>query len=218
MKFALYSNAGEGRNSTGRYTNGADPRVPAITLGGGVDLHSGHVFQAHMTYDGTILTMTITDQTPPATTFTTSWPINIPATVGGTTAYVGFTGGTGGGTATQEILTWTYSTGTTAAPDFSISASPSSQTVTPGNSTTYTVTIGAPNGFTGTVTLSASGLPTGASASFSPATITGSGPSTMTVTTGSTTSAGTSTLTITGTSASLTHSATTTLLVDTSAA
>jgi len=217
VKFDLYSNAGEGPNSTGLYTNGADPTIPATTLGGGVDLHSGHVFKAHMTYDGTTLTMTITDQTTPANTFTTSWPINIPATVGGSTAYVGFTGGTGGGTATQEILNWKYSAGTTTVtPDFSVSVSPSSQTVTPGNSTTYTVTIGALNGFTGTVTLSASGLPTGASASFAPATITASGSSTMTVTTGSTTPTGTSTLTVTGTSGNLTHSATTAINVQSS--
>jgi hypothetical protein len=61
-----------------------------------------------MTYDGTTLTMTITDTTTPADTFTTSWPINIPATVGGNTAFVGFTAGTGGQTATQEIVNWTY--------------------------------------------------------------------------------------------------------------
>jgi hypothetical protein len=36
--------------------------------------------------------------------------INIPATVGANTAYAGFTAGTGGYTATQEILNWTYST------------------------------------------------------------------------------------------------------------
>jgi len=47
-----------------------------------------------MTYDGTKLTMTITDTVTNAT-FTTSWTINIPAIVGGNTAYVGFTGGTG---------------------------------------------------------------------------------------------------------------------------
>jgi hypothetical protein len=54
--------------------------------------------------------MTITDTAVPADTFTISFPINIPATVGGNTALVGFTGGTGGLTATQEVLTWTYST------------------------------------------------------------------------------------------------------------
>ena len=34
--------------------------------------------------------------------------INIPATVLANTAYVGFTGGTGGSVATQNILSWTY--------------------------------------------------------------------------------------------------------------
>jgi len=63
-----------------------------------------------MHYDGTTLTMTITDASVPADTFTASFPINIPGTVGGNTALVGFTGGTGGLTATQEILSWTYTT------------------------------------------------------------------------------------------------------------
>jgi hypothetical protein len=39
---------------------------------------------------------------------TTSKAINIPARVGANTAYVGFTAGTGGLTATQSILNWTY--------------------------------------------------------------------------------------------------------------
>ena len=42
------------------------------------------------------------------TTFSTSWPINIPNTVGGPTAYVGFTGGTGGETSSQKIGSWTF--------------------------------------------------------------------------------------------------------------
>src|SRR5207248_1828859 len=67
-------------------------------------------------------------------------------------------------------------------PDFTIAATPSSQSVTQGNSTTYTATIGAVNGFTGTVSLSVtSGLPAGASANFSPTSVTGSGNSTLTV-------------------------------------
>jgi Legume lectin domain/Chitobiase/beta-hexosaminidase C-terminal domain len=109
VKFDLSNNAGEGNNSTGLYTNGAAPNVPATTFGGGVNLHSGDTFQVHMTYDGTTLTLTITDTVVPANTFTTSWPINIPTTVGANTALVGFTAGTGGLVATQEILTWSYS-------------------------------------------------------------------------------------------------------------
>jgi hypothetical protein len=110
IKFDLYDNAGEGTNSTGLYGNGASPTTPATTLGGGVNLHSGDIMKAHMTYDGTTLTLTITDTVNTAQTFTTSWPINIPSTVGGNTAFVGFTGGTGGLTAQQEIITWTYGT------------------------------------------------------------------------------------------------------------
>jgi endo-1,4-beta-D-glucanase Y len=102
-----------------------------------------------------------------------------------------------------------------AVADFSISASPTSQSVTAGGSTTYTVTISAINGFSGTVTLSATGLPSGASASFNPATIAGSGSSTVTITTSASTPAGTSTVTLTGTSGSLTHSAPVSLSVTT---
>jgi Chitobiase/beta-hexosaminidase C-terminal domain/Legume lectin domain/Abnormal spindle-like microcephaly-assoc'd, ASPM-SPD-2-Hydin len=107
VKFDLVNNAGEGTNSTGSYTDGASPTIPAVTLGGGVNLHSGDIFQVHMTYDGTTLAMTITD-TLTSVTFTASWLINIPATVGGNTAYVGFTGGTGISVANQDIITWTY--------------------------------------------------------------------------------------------------------------
>jgi hypothetical protein len=107
VKFDLFSNHTEGNNSTGIYTNGAAPTIPATTLGNGVNLHSGDVFKVHMTYDGTTLTMTITDTVTNAT-FTTSWAINIPSTVGANTAYVGFTGATGGQTATQDIISWTY--------------------------------------------------------------------------------------------------------------
>ncbi len=109
VKFDLYSNSGEGTDSTGLYMNGAEPAVPATDMtSSGVDLHSGHVFAVHIVYDGTNLTMTITDTTNTALTFTTSWSVNIPGTVGGNTAFVGFTGGTGGYTANQSVLSWTY--------------------------------------------------------------------------------------------------------------
>ena len=108
IKFDLYDNAGEGGNSTGLYTGGADPTFPADTLGGGVDLHSGDIFTVHVVYDGTTLTMTITDTANTALTFTKSYVINLPATIGANTAYAGFSAGTGGLTATQEIINWTY--------------------------------------------------------------------------------------------------------------
>jgi len=98
-------------------------------------------------------------------------------------------------------------------PDFSVSATPSSQTVTQGNGTSYTVNVAPSGGFVGTVGLSVSGLPQGATATFNPTSITTSGSSTLSVSTLSSTPAGSYPLTITGTSGSLTHTATATLVV-----
>jgi hypothetical protein len=113
IKFDTVNNAGEGSDSTGIYKNGASPTVPAVALGNGVNLKSGDVFQVHMSYNGTTLTMTITDTANASQTFTTSWSIDIPGTVGGSTAYVGFTGATGTSMANQDIITWTYSNSNT---------------------------------------------------------------------------------------------------------
>jgi hypothetical protein len=98
-------------------------------------------------------------------------------------------------------------------PAISLSAAPASPSLAPGGSTTYTVTVGSLNGFGGVVTLSLSGQPAGATPGFSPATVTGSGTSTLTVSTTSSTAAGTYPLTITGTSGSTTHTASVSLTV-----
>ncbi|MDE3099464.1 MAG: RICIN domain-containing protein, partial [Verrucomicrobiota bacterium] len=119
-------------------------------------------------------------------------------------------------TGTDGTLTHTTTISLTInpAPDFSITATPSSQTVTAGNGTSYTTTVGSLNGFSGSVSLSVSGLPSNASASFNPASVSGSGNSTLTVNTTTSTPSGTYTLTITGTSGSLTHSTTVSLTVN----
>ena len=101
----------------------------------------------------------------------------------------------------------------TVQPDFSLAASPASRTVVQGGGTTYTATVTGGTGFSGTVSLSVSGLPAGASASFSPASISNSGSSTLSVSTSSTTPPGSYPLTITGTSGSLVHTASVTLVV-----
>src|SRR5262249_15572142 len=98
-------------------------------------------------------------------------------------------------------------------PDFTVAASPASRTVVRPASTTYAITVGALNGFTGAVNLSVSNLPRNATASFSPASINGIGTSTLTISTASNTRAGTRTLTITGGSGTITHSATVSLTV-----
>jgi beta-glucanase (GH16 family) len=131
------------------------------------------------------------------------------------TITIAFTAGTGA-PHTNPSLRGLEIIPATAPADFTISATPSSQTVTAGGSTSYTATVAPKNGFTGSVGLSVSGLPSGASGSFSPTSISGgSGSSTLTVTTSSSsTPAGTYTLTITGTSGSLSHTATVTLVVN----
>jgi fibronectin type 3 domain-containing protein len=131
VKFDLFSNAGEGYDSTGLYTNGASPTLAgSIDLSGtGIDLHSQHVFNVAMTYDGATLGVTITDTTTQAAA-SQSYAVNIPSLVGGNTAFVGFTAGTGGLTADQRILTWSYtpaSAGPPAAPT-KLSAAASSGT------------------------------------------------------------------------------------------
>ena len=97
-------------------------------------------------------------------------------------------------------------------PDYTVGATPPSQTVTQGAGTTYPVTITPSGGFNGSVTLSVTGLPTGATGTFTtnPATST----STLNITTLATTPAGTSTLTITGVSGILTHTTTVSLVVN----
>ena len=108
IKFDLYNNQGEGVDSTGIYQNGASPTIPAIDLtSSGIDLHSGDSMSVHMTYDGVTLAMTITDPVA-GKTYTQSFPINIAQVIGSSTAYVGFTGGTGGKSASQKILSWTF--------------------------------------------------------------------------------------------------------------
>lgn len=99
-----------------------------------------------------------------------------------------------------------------STPDFTLSASPTSRTIERGQAAHYTVQVQAVNGFTGTVTLSASGIPNKSFATFTDAsgnivnTITGSGSLLLTVQSNRTESPiGTSTITVTGTSGSLQH-------------
>jgi Pro-kumamolisin, activation domain/Bacterial Ig-like domain (group 3)/MBG domain (YGX type)/FG-GAP-like repeat len=88
---------------------------------------------------------------------------------------------------------------------FSLAMAPNKITLVPGGSGKSTIDIVPVNSFASPVVLTASGLPSGVTASISPATITGS--STLTLTADSTAQAGSSTLTITGSSGALTNSA-----------
>jgi hypothetical protein len=119
VKFDIYNNNGETPDSTGVYSNGASPTVPSTDMtASGVLLNSGHVMHAHITYDGTSLKLVLTDTTTSAS-FTSTAAINIPSVIGSSTAFVGFTGGTGGLSTTTNILNWTLTTG---APQAAVNA------------------------------------------------------------------------------------------------
>ena len=108
VKFDLYSNAGEGFDSTGLYLNGASPTIPAIDLSQtGIKLTNQHSFAVHINYDGATLSLTIRDLVTNAA-YSHSFSVNLPQTIGSSTAYVGFTGGTGGLSSDQKILNWTF--------------------------------------------------------------------------------------------------------------
>ena len=97
--------------------------------------------------------------------------------------------------------------------DFGLAVTPSSRTVWRGGSTSWTANVTSTSGFAGTVSLSVTGLPSGATASFSPGTVAAPGSSMLTVRTTAKAPRGTYTLTVSGTSGSKAHQATTTLTI-----
>ncbi|GAA1398021.1 M4 family metallopeptidase [Catellatospora coxensis] len=96
--------------------------------------------------------------------------------------------------------------------DFSLSVSPGSGTVQRGSTVTTTVVTATTSGSAQTVNLTANGLPSGVTASFSPASVTSGGSSTLTLTASASAATGSAGVTVTGTG-SATHSATYTVTV-----
>src|SRR5258708_884758 len=87
-------------------------------------------------------------------------------------------------------------------PTFSLSSVPGNVALQQGASGSSTIAIAPANGFSGSVSLAASGLPTGVTATFSPASPTSK--SILTLTVAASAAAGTSAVSVTGTSGSLT--------------
>ncbi|GAA0926277.1 hypothetical protein GCM10009554_06400 [Kribbella koreensis] len=87
-------------------------------------------------------------------------------------------------------------------PGLTLGISPAGQSITRGQTATYTVAITSTGGFTGPVTLTTSGVPTGAAAAFSPPSVTltsgSTGTATLTVSTTASTPIGQGTITVKG--------------------
>ena len=121
-------------------------------------------------------------------------------------------------TGTDGTLTHTTSVTLTInaspTPDFTLSASPGSQTVTAGGSAGFTVSDTALNGFAGSITLSASPAISGVSYGFAPNPLAANGSATFTCTTTAGAATGPQAITITGTSGSLVHTTNVTLTIN----
>src|SRR5262249_22226265 len=120
-----------------------------------------------------------------------------------------FATGIGTVNAANLVANWPGSSG---LPGFALAASPASVTVIQGNTGTSTITVFDENGFTGSVSLAATGLPAGVTAAFNPTSTTGS--TTLTFTASSTAATGTVTVNIKGTSEGMTGSTTISLTVN----
>jgi len=138
----------------------------------------------------------------PCTTGTTDCPSG--TTSIGFTAAAGYDLVTGLGSVNGFSLAQVWSA---TIPNFSqTSGAFSSPSLAAGNSTTATITVTPHNGFTESVALACSGLPTGATCSFNPSTIPGgSGTSQLTVATAPNMSTGNVSVTASGTSTSRIH-------------
>jgi len=194
---------------------------PPLSITSPASLPNGTV---NVTYTST--TVTATGGVPPYSWSATGLPAGL--SVGGSTGTISGKPTASGNfsvtvTVTDSVSNSTnklYSLTISAAPDFTISALPPNASVKRGGKATYTVTVGSLSGFTGSVSLSASGGPSKATYGFSPSSVTppsnSSGNSTLTITTSSRGGTGTFTVTIKGTysagrKTTVTHTTTVTL-------
>ncbi|MGA7219912.1 MAG: S53 family peptidase, partial [Candidatus Sulfotelmatobacter sp.] len=209
-------------SATPSFTLSDSPTSLTITQGGSgsstITVHDVNGFTGSVTLAASGLPSGVTAAfgTNP-TTGTSVLTLTASATATTGTSTVTITGTSGSLTATTTLALTVNSSST---PAFSVSASPTSVTVTQGASGTSTITVTSTGGFNSATTLSASGLPSGVTAAFSTNPVTppanGSASSTLTLTASSTATVGTATVTITGTSGSTSHSTTISLTVNAS--
>jgi uncharacterized membrane protein len=121
--------------------------------------------------------------------------------------------GTGGGITHTAVVSLTVTPVPT--PSFSIAATPASATMLPGDTAAYTVSTSPSNGFTGAISFSVAGAPTGSTSTFTPTSVSVGGSSSLQVATKNNAAGGNYTLTITGTSGTKTQTTTVTLVLAT---
>ena len=202
-----------GSAAVANYTLSAAPASLSVVAGSTgtstITVTPSNGFSASVALTATGLPTGVTASFSPASATTTSTlTFTVAASAAAGTSTVTVTGTSGSLSHTTTVaLTVTAA----AVANYTLSASPSSVSVVVGSTATSTITVTPSNGFTGSVALTATGLPTGVTAAFSPTSATTT--STLTFTASASAVAGTSTVTVTGTSGSLTHSTTIALTV-----
>lgn len=180
--------------------------------------------------NGFVGTVALSHSAPPGGTTVSFNPVTVTLTSGGTgsstatfaasaTATRGtfpvVVTGTSGSLTHSSTVSLTVSA--TGSPDFVIGASPASVTIIQGGSAASTITLTSLNGFSGSVSLSHSPPPSGATITVKPVAVTlasgGSSRSSITFKASPTAATGTFTITLTGTSGTLMHSVTIRLTV-----
>jgi thermitase len=221
-------------------TGGASSQSAGVMIRETLDANSKHAYAAfsqsqiyftnRTTTGGSTAAQTLTGKTLPywvkltrsGSTFTAAasadgvtWvQVGTPRTINMTAAaYVGLavSSGQNSALATATFDNVSLTPGAPPTAGFTLSTSPSSMNLTQGSSGTSTITIAPQGGFAGNVTLSATGLPSGVTASFSPNPATSN--SQLTLTANSTATTGTVSVTLTGTSGAMTSSTTLALTV-----
>jgi hypothetical protein len=201
-------------NALKTFSLSASPNAVTITQGGAsgksnITITPDNGFSGNVTLAASGLPTDVTAAfSPNPATSSSTLTLTASATAATGTATVTITG-TSGTLRNTTVLSLTVN----ALKTFSLSASPNAVTITQGGASGKSnITITPDNGFSGNVTLAASGLPTGVTASFNPDPATSI--STLTLTASATAKKGKATATITGTSGSLRATTTLTLTVD----
>jgi len=193
-------------NPAGNFTISASPNSLSFIRGasGSSTLTVSHKggFNSSVSLSATGLPSGVTASfSPTSTTSTSILTLEASSTASTGTVTVTITGTSGN----LSNLT-TISLTVTAAPSYTLAASPSSLTILQGASGASTITVSPQGGFTGNVSLSASGLASGLTASFNPTSTIST--STLTLTASTTANTGTASVTVTGKSGSLTKTTT----------
>ena len=115
VEFNLYSGHTQGTNFATDGITGDYGSTGHYNSTGNVAFWNGDAMQVQLTYNGNVLTETLTDLVNDAT-YSASYTVNLAQILGSDVAYVGFTAANGGATSTQTISNFTFSDGTFISP------------------------------------------------------------------------------------------------------